>query len=150
MAGEVVAPNLAGHAAEGRGGEHVDLPDVGIGRFCLVVGDDAVDEPVVGLLDGARRDLQDRHVAVAVGAGHAVAVAVIVVGADGGLVDVGGTHMLVLVLGQREGAVPSLFETHGWFLSFVTLYRFGSERFAASVRSAAFRQGPAASAIPVG
>ena len=35
VAGEVVAPHLAGHAAERRGGQHVDLADVRIGGLGL-------------------------------------------------------------------------------------------------------------------
>lgn len=35
VAGEVVAPHLAGHAAERRGGQHVDLADVRIGGSAL-------------------------------------------------------------------------------------------------------------------
>ena len=115
VAGEVVAPHLSGHAAERRGGQHVDLADVRIGGLGLVVRDDAVDQLVVGLLHRACRNLQHGHVAVAVGAGHAVSVAVVVVRTDGRLVDMRRAHGCMVVCLASDSAVASLLNVlHGW------------------------------------
>ena len=133
VAGQVVAPHLTGHAAERGSREHVDLADVGIGRLRLVVGDDGVDERVVGLLHRAGRHLQHGHVAVAVGARHAVAVAVIVVGADGRLVDVRRAHARVVVRLAGDGAVAAFLDV------LQNRSPFAGVRFSADCRARASR-----------
>ena len=112
-------PDLALDAIEGARGDHVDLAHVGIGAFSLVIGDDAVDEGVLGLVHGTAGDLEHVHVAVAIGARHAVAVAPLGVGADGRTIDVRGAHLLVLAdrccyhpvvafLGSHRSTIPSI------------------------------------------
>ena len=83
---QIVSPDIPHDAIERRGGDHVDLADVGIGRLGPVIGHDAIEQQVVTLLGDARGNLQDRHITAPRGAGHPVAITVFFVGTDGRLV----------------------------------------------------------------